>query len=194
MAARNLRDVGDQVEALLAEFAEAGDPVGAERAEQLVRLLMELYGGGLERVMELASGAAAADFVERLTEDPLVASLLILHDLHPVPLEQRVEQALAGARRYTGDTVRFIGIDGDVAVFAIDASAGCTSVTARTAVEEAVAKQAPDVNRVEFKTVFSAAPAETQSVAVAIGPPRTATNGGNGSTVPVTITARPAAR
>lgn len=190
MAARNLRDVGDQVEALLAEVGEAGDPAATERAEQLVRLLMELYGGALERVMELVSGAADPTIVERLTDDPLVASLLVLHELHPIPVEQRVADALAGARRYTGDTVRFLGLEDGVAVFDIDASSGCTSVTARTAVEEAVAKHAPDVLGVEFKTVFSAV-AEVQPVPVSIGAPRTK-NGGSG--VPVSIGSRPAAR
>jgi hypothetical protein len=188
MAARNLRDVGDQVEALLAEFGDAGDAVAAERAEQLVRLLMELYGGALERVMDLVAGAADPTITDRLAEDPLVASLLVLHGLHPVPVEQRVLGALAGVRKYTGDSVRFIGIEDGMATFEIDASAGCTAVTARTAVEEAVAKHAPDIVGVEFKTVFPAA-AEVQPVPVSIGPPRAQQGGG---AVPVSIGSRPA--
>ena len=99
MAARNLRQVGDRVEALLGEFREAGDPASTERAEELVRLLVELYGSGLERLMELVTEKDGA-LVDRIVEDQLLASLLVLHGLHPVPVERRVNDALEKARKY----------------------------------------------------------------------------------------------
>jgi hypothetical protein len=59
---------------------------------------MELHGAGMERVLEVISrsGEASSGILESLSRDPLVGSLLILHGLHPVDLETRVQRALEG--------------------------------------------------------------------------------------------------
>ena len=54
--------------------------------------------------------------VHRMAADPLVGALLALHDLHPVPLRQRVEHAMTVAARKLGShggDVRLLGIDDD---------------------------------------------------------------------------------
>ncbi|MGZ4484722.1 MAG: hypothetical protein ACXVW8_10370 [Nocardioidaceae bacterium] len=48
----DLRATGERIDALL-DAAGAGGVVARERAEELVRLVSELYGAGLERVLEL---------------------------------------------------------------------------------------------------------------------------------------------
>jgi len=72
---RDLRAVGERIEELLGRIRAAGDPATAETAEEVVRLVVELYGAGLERTVELAG----PEVLERLVEDELVASLLVLH-------------------------------------------------------------------------------------------------------------------
>ena len=52
--ARDLRAVGTRIEELLGRIRSAGDPGTAEAAEEVVRLVVELYGAGLERTVELA--------------------------------------------------------------------------------------------------------------------------------------------
>jgi hypothetical protein len=76
---RDLRAVGARIEELLGQLRATSDPATAEVAEEVVRLVVELYGAGLERAVELAGPEA----VDRFVEDELVASLLVLHDLHP---------------------------------------------------------------------------------------------------------------
>jgi hypothetical protein len=66
--AKNLRVVADRIETLVQEFGTFADPRVREKAEELVRLLMDLYGTGLARVLEIvaetdgAGGAAVRSF------------------------------------------------------------------------------------------------------------------------------------
>ena len=59
--------------------------------------VVQMYGAGLERILGslFAPGRRASGSPPGSPDDPLVATLLLIHDLHPVPLEQRVQ---AGAR------------------------------------------------------------------------------------------------
>jgi Fe-S cluster biogenesis protein NfuA len=92
----DLRAVGDRIEVLLDELRSSLDPRVWELVEETVGLVTELYGGGLERVLELVSD----DIAERLAADDLLATLFVLHDLHPHDLESRVRSAL---RRRAGE-------------------------------------------------------------------------------------------
>ncbi len=74
-----------RIEALLGELG------GSRQAEELVRVLMQVYGAGLARIVELVGEAE----VERLSRDKLVASLLLIHNLHPLDPETRIREALA---------------------------------------------------------------------------------------------------
>jgi hypothetical protein len=63
--------------------ALAGAPV-RQRAEELVRRLIHLYGEGLRRLMGIfAAGPLEPTARARLRDDALLSSLLVLHDLHP---------------------------------------------------------------------------------------------------------------
>ena len=59
--------------------------------------ILELHGAGMERMMELVaeSGQAGDAAIRRFANDILVASLLVLHDLHPDDMETRVRQVLS---------------------------------------------------------------------------------------------------
>ena len=182
MATRNLREVGDRVEELLTQLREAEDPALTERVEELVRLLMELYGAGLERVMELASESGATTLIDRMADDQLLASLLVLHGLHPVPVETRILAALDKAQKYAGP-VKYLGIDDDgVAHLELEhAPQGCpsTTMTVKDAIEKAVTDAAPELGGVELAGLFAPAPPVSNGTPVSIG---TKTNA-----VPVTI-------
>ena len=63
---------------MLLEAASAGGRVARERAEELVRLVVDLYGAGLERLLEIVheAGRLDDDLLDRLAADDLVAGLL----------------------------------------------------------------------------------------------------------------------
>jgi Fe-S cluster biogenesis protein NfuA len=178
------------VEALLDEFRGAGDPASTERAEELVRLLVELYGAGLERLMELVTDKDGA-LVDRIVEDQLLASLLVLHGLHPVPVEKRVNEALEKARKYAGP-VNLLGFDDEGVVYLEleHSPQGCpsTAITVKNAVEKAVLDAAPELAGVVLEGLAPAPlPGNGSAVPVSIGPsPRT-----QGKVVPVSIGPRP---
>ena len=111
-----------------------------------MQALLDMYGEGLARIV--AAGSIPV-------EDDLVAHLLLLHGLHPVPLERRVLGALDEVRPYLvahGGGVELLGVhDGVVHLQLEGACNGCPSsaVTLKSAVEEAIMRAAPDVERIE---------------------------------------------
>ena len=154
--ARDLRVVGSRIEELLGQIRSTGDPGTAETAEEVVRLVVELYGAGLERTVELAG----PDALERFVGDELVASLLVLHDLHPKDTETRVVEALDQVRPYLGSHaggVELLGVDHEGVVhLRLEGSCdGCPSstMTVKLAIERAIEEAAPEVTAVEVENL-----------------------------------------
>lgn len=150
----DIQAVGERVEALLAEFASASDPATAGRAEELVGLLVDFYGAGLARIMELLDKQAAAP----LLADKAVAGLLVLHDLHPQSTEERVLAALDRVRPYLGShagDVEYLGLDDDgtVRLRLAGSCEGCPSsaLTVKMAIEKGIEDVAPEVTKVEVE-------------------------------------------
>ncbi len=159
MNRHELNALSARVEGLLDAFHEAGDEQGAERAEDLVRALIELYGAGLGRVVELADGTP---LLRALADDELVGNLLLLHELHPDDVDTRIQAALDRVRPYLGSHaggVDYVGVDADgVAHLTLQGSChGCpsSSVTVTTTVERAVLEAAPEVASVEVTGVVA---------------------------------------
>jgi Fe-S cluster biogenesis protein NfuA/nitrite reductase/ring-hydroxylating ferredoxin subunit len=150
-------DVGERVETLLLQVRRQGGEPAAATAEELVRALVDYYGSGLERIVEVI-GAKSPELVEVLADDPLVESQLILHGLHPIDTDVRIERALDRVRPYLGSHaggVAFLGVDDEgVAHLRLDGSChGCPSstITVRMTIEEAVLGAAPEVSSVEVE-------------------------------------------
>jgi Fe-S cluster biogenesis protein NfuA/nitrite reductase/ring-hydroxylating ferredoxin subunit len=150
-----VRGVGEQVDELLAALRSgSGDP--ASVADELVRLLVGLYGDGLSRIVDVIAdyGVAGAEIITSLTEDPLIESLLLLHDLHPLDVNERVQRALDQVRPYLGSHaggVQYLGVVDGVARLRLEGSCnGCPSstMTVQLAIEGAVMNAAPEVTEV----------------------------------------------
>jgi Fe-S cluster biogenesis protein NfuA/nitrite reductase/ring-hydroxylating ferredoxin subunit len=147
-----------EIERLLDE-AERMDDQGHSLATEVVQALLQLYGEGLSRIVSVLDECEATEVRNRLTEDELVSHLMLLHDLHPVSLEARIVQALDDVRPYLkshGGNVELLAVEGSVARLRLEGScSGCPSsaVTLRLAVEEAVYKAAPEIERVEAEGV-----------------------------------------
>ena len=165
----DVRDVGERVERLLAALRSAPGDSGAA-AEELVRLLVGLYGDGLARIVAILREADGDRSVTALTGDPLVESLLLLHDLHPLDVDARIQRALDRVRPYLGSHaggVEYLGVHDGVAKLRLEGSChGCPSsaATVRLAIEDAILDAAPEVSEVvvEGMTEPSAGPALLQ--------------------------------
>jgi hypothetical protein len=81
--------------ALVGELDQMPGGSSKVAARELVQLLMEVHGTGLERILELVKESATGKaIVERFGDDPLARNLLLLYGLHPDGLETRVVKAL----------------------------------------------------------------------------------------------------
>lgn len=158
--ASDWRAVGERIEALL-DASAAGGTMARERAEQLVREVVGLYGAGLGRILELLR--AYPDAVTVLAGDDLVASLLLVHGLHPHDVETRVRTALDGVRPYLGShggDVELLEVrDSVVRLRLLGSCRSCPSsaVTLELAVQDAVRAAAPEITAIEVETAEPAA-------------------------------------
>ncbi|GFG96914.1 NifU family protein [Mycobacterium timonense] len=158
------RTAGDRIQTLLDSCA-AGGTAAHDRAQQLVREVVGLYGAGLQRIMRMAGDPGPdGGLTERLATDDLVASLLLVHGLHPHDVHRRVSDALERVRPYLGShggDVDLLEIVGDVLRLAFTGSCkSCPSsaVTLELAVEDAVRAAAPEISTIEVVTVQAGAP------------------------------------
>lgn len=155
-----LRAAGDRIEALI-DASASGGAVARERAEELVRLVADLYGAGLERMLDLMFDLGRLDDVAlaALAGDELVSSLLLVHGLHPYDVTTRVENALESVRPYLGThggDVELLEVTGEgvVRLRLLGSCDGCpsSSVTLSLAVESAVEAAAPEITDIEVET------------------------------------------
>ncbi|MDQ1425250.1 MAG: hypothetical protein QOD72_2748 [Acidimicrobiaceae bacterium] len=171
-APQNLRVIGDRIEQLLDELRAAAPPAVYDKTEELLRLVTELYAAGLGRVVEVAGETPA--ILARLVDDELVASLLLVHGLHPDSLGARVERALDSVRPFLaqhGGDVELLDIDADVGAVLLRLLGSCdgcpsSAVTLQHAVERAIIEAAPEIVTIEVEDV----PKPDLSVPVTLGP------------------------
>ena len=148
---------GERVEALLAELRSDAGPQVAVTAEELVSCLVDLYGAGLAQIIAiLGQDEAGPRLLDELVADPLVESLLVLHDLHPLDTSARVrravEQVLPQLGSHAGD-VEYLGLD-DTGVLRLRLEQrGCSAATVRDLISKAVAAAAPEAAGVDIELV-----------------------------------------
>ncbi len=151
------RSAGERIAALLDASAGSGTVV-RERTEQLAGELTDLYGAAMQRMVSIAARADPT-LVDAFVTDELVASLMLVHGLHPHGVERRIEDALEDVRPYLGshggDVTLLDVVDGPAGMTARLRFAGscksCPSsaVTLEFAVEDAVRTAAPEVTSIE---------------------------------------------
>ena len=176
----DLRATGDRIEELLDQLQASADPRILDRAEEILRLVTELYGAGLARVVELVRDSAPGLLAE-LADDELVGSLMVVHDLHPEDLATRVGAALESVRPFLGahgGDVELLGLDGAIGAVHLRLLGSCdgcpsSSVTLQLAVEKAINEAAPEIVIIDVEAhdpeVVPAGGADGDGVPVALG-------------------------
>jgi Fe-S cluster biogenesis protein NfuA/nitrite reductase/ring-hydroxylating ferredoxin subunit len=143
----------DRVQSLSEGVDALEDARARELAQELVGAVIAMYGDGLERIIETISSSreAGASILDQLSQDGAVASLLLIHDLYPVSLHERVNEALDSVRPYMeshGGDVELRGIEDGVAKLALQGSCnGCAAsqATLELAIKQALDEHAPDL-------------------------------------------------
>jgi Fe-S cluster biogenesis protein NfuA len=169
-AGHEAQAAGERVEALLAELGSHAGPEVAAIAEELVSCLVELYGAGLAQIVRIIGedpegNGSGPRLMDALIADPLVESLLLVHDLHPLDTAARVRRAVDQVMPKLGPhagQVEFRGVDdqGVVRLRLEQGGHGCQSSSAavRAAIEKSVAEAVPEATGIDIEVV--AAPAE----------------------------------
>jgi Fe-S cluster biogenesis protein NfuA/nitrite reductase/ring-hydroxylating ferredoxin subunit len=150
-------DLVARVQDLQSALDGAGESPARAIADQLVASLVQMYGDGLERILDILfeAGEEGERLAMALTEDSLVSTLLFVHDLHPIALEDRVQAALETVRPYMeshGGNVELLGIEQGVATIHLRGSCSdcsASSVTLELAVKQALEEAAPDLEGLE---------------------------------------------
>jgi Fe-S cluster biogenesis protein NfuA/nitrite reductase/ring-hydroxylating ferredoxin subunit len=191
VAPPDLRRTGERIDALIDALAGGGTGPATparsrERAEDLVRAVTDLYGAGLERLLDIVhdSGRLDEELLDLLAGDELVASLLLVHGLHPYDVRTRVEHALDEVRPYLGShggDVELLAVTdtGAVHLRLLGSCDGCpsSSVTLELAVQDAVEAAAPEISSIEVESPTSTAaggtliPVEALRTRIQIGTP-----------------------
>jgi Fe-S cluster biogenesis protein NfuA len=161
---QRLRQLVDQIQQL--------EPAERARARALVQTVLDFHGAALAQLLELLRQAddAGRALLEKMSQDGLVRSLLLLHGLHPADLETRTREALTRLQPLLlsqGAEVELMAVADEAVRLCLRQNGSgypVSLVTLRAAVEEAIAVAAPDARLVEFVEPGAAGNARTSRV------------------------------
>ena len=175
-----------RIETLIEEIERLADPAAQARAREIVQALLEFHGVALAALVGhvTKAGTAGRAIMESIARDDLTSSLLLLHDLHPHDLGERVGRALDRVRPQLatdGGNVELLGVDEGVVRLRMTGSChGCpsSSATLRQTIEAAIYDAAPDVAAIEVEAVAEPSPLASLPI-VTIGTPTMSRIGGD---------------
>jgi Fe-S cluster biogenesis protein NfuA len=166
-----------QLGKLVAQFDQLPDSTAKTAGKELVQLLMDAHGRGLERVMEIVfdSGDAAPGIIDRLGQDSIVGNLLLLYSLHPDPLEDRVQKAVERMRprlRKLSCAIELERVHEGIVEVRLATSAhscGSSARDLRSIIEDGMYEFAPDVTSLEILGLEEPTPAGFVSLESLLG-------------------------
>jgi Fe-S cluster biogenesis protein NfuA len=142
----------ERVEKLAAKLETAGDPETRAIALDLVQSVIELHGAALQHMLDsLSSTPPGEQALNEAVNDDLVASMLLLHGLHPDDIETRILRGIEKVRPYLrshGGDVELAGVRDGIVHLRLHGSCGScpsSSITLKSAVEDALFEAAPDI-------------------------------------------------
>ena len=142
----------ERIEKLAGKLDQAGDPEVRAAALELVQSVIELHGAALQRMIDKCLEIPDGERVlNEVLQDDLVASMFLLHSLHPDDIETRVLRGLESVRPYLkshGGDCELVGVHDGIVRLKLHGTCGScpsSSLTLKNAVEEALYEAAPDI-------------------------------------------------
>jgi Fe-S cluster biogenesis protein NfuA len=153
MSLGSISHEGRRLEELVGRVEALPDLQARELARECLHSLLQFYGEGLQRILQLISnaGAEGEKVREALLRDKLVRALLLIHGLHPISVTERLNGALDKIRPYLrshGGDVELIRLEDDVAHLRLRGTCKTcpsSSVTLELAVRQAIGEACPDL-------------------------------------------------
>jgi Fe-S cluster biogenesis protein NfuA len=152
-AATDSREMGRRLQELIEQIQTQSNPAARTLLQECLQSLLAFYGEGLSRILDQihANGPDGKKILDRLLKDPTISALLLIHGLHPVPLEMRLRGALEKVRPYMqshGGNIELLSLENEVAQIRLQGTCKtCPSsaVTLELAVRRAVEEACPDL-------------------------------------------------
>jgi Fe-S cluster biogenesis protein NfuA/nitrite reductase/ring-hydroxylating ferredoxin subunit len=152
---------GERLQKLLAEVEALPYPGARELIQDCMESVLGFYGAGLKRILQVVSedGPEGRKVFRDLIRDDVIKGLLLIHDLHPLNLENRLLEALDKVRPYLkshGGNVELISLENDLARLRLQGtcqSCASSSVTLELAIRHAIEQACPDLVHFEVEGV-----------------------------------------
>lgn len=147
------------LERLIRDMEEGPETPTRARARGMVQAVLDLHAEALRRMMQLVAAADGTHpgLVHELARDPEVAGVLLLHGLHPLEVEARVDaalEALAPTLRAHGVRLASV-VAGESAVrVRLEREVGHaarSTAALRARLEDALAAAAPEAATIEVE-------------------------------------------
>jgi len=153
---RNHKDAATRLEELFAQLDSISNPAAREIATESVQSVVTLYGEALGRIVKLMD-RDDNPVMAAVLKDELLRSLLLVHDLHPQSLDERLLGALDSVRPYLkshGGNIDVLGVHDGIARLRFQGTCKtCPSsaVTLELAIRRAVTEACPDLIGLELE-------------------------------------------
>lgn len=140
----------ERIEKLIHQLEAIPDAGHRNEMRELLQAVLELHCASLERMLAIVAevGDPELRLSEALLRDSLVASVLLLHGLHPQHLDTRVRAAIEkaqGVLRGYGALATFVGAPSrNVRIEVRGVDSTHTAKAVRTVLEEEIYGAAPD--------------------------------------------------
>jgi Fe-S cluster biogenesis protein NfuA/nitrite reductase/ring-hydroxylating ferredoxin subunit len=175
---RDLNKQSQYIQEMIEEIESLPDPDARQLMQECIQEILSFYGQGLERILSIISKsnhAAAKDIYNDLIEDSFVSGLLLIHDLHPLDLKTRLQQALAKVKPYMdshGGSVEIVSLENGIAKLKLSGSCkGCPSsaITLELGIKQAIEEHCPDLLGLEVEGIASSTNHEKSQQQTAAG-------------------------
>jgi hypothetical protein len=155
MADETLDVASLDIEAHVQRLQTIADPIARAAATELVASVLQLHSAALERILAIVDESTESrSLLNKFDADPLIRSILLLHDLHPLSTSERVTGAvreLEGRLKKRDASVELLGIEDETVKLRLVNNGG--NFDAEALVEESIRDAAPEISNVEIETI-----------------------------------------
>jgi len=155
----------EQLNILLESVEQHPDEQVRNHVRALVYTMLNLHHGALQRIVEIVSVQPDGEAtLQELVRDELVQAVLMVHELLPYSLQERIENALETAReqlRTYGAGVEIVSVNNGVALLKLMGSSATANVSTsilKAEIEHAVHAVAPDLLDIEYEDTIARLP------------------------------------
>ena len=136
------------IERLVGRLEASSDAAAAEEARELVRGVLAFHRAALERLLAITKSNDRPQLLDAFSSDELVASLLVLHGLHPKSIQWRARDVVERlAQEHQG--LHLVGVEGGIVRLEVRAR-GAAALLVKRVIESEIVEALPDALGVEF--------------------------------------------